>query len=84
MSKHTYTVTAPDGSVHKRTTHRTYTHAVLVDVSADLPAGMHGWGVWGWAGRLGLAHKTAKTARKVWATVQVVPVDNPREEEEQR
>lgn len=33
MSKHTYQVTAPDGSTHTRTTARTYTHVVLAQHS---------------------------------------------------
>lgn len=50
MTKTTYVVTAPDGSQHTRKTHRTYTHAVLLD-------GKEGWGAVGFCGRPDLAEK---------------------------
>jgi hypothetical protein len=50
MTNTTYVAVAPDGSRQTRTTHRTYTHAVLAE-------GADGWGAVGFCGRLDLAEK---------------------------
>lgn len=50
MTKTTYAATAPDGSQHTRTSHRSYTHAVLLE-------GDEGWGAVGFCGRADLAQK---------------------------
>lgn len=52
MTDKTYVAVAPDGSKHERTSHRDYTHAVLVE-------GPEGWRVAGFCGRLDLAEKKA-------------------------
>ena len=54
MTKTTYAATAPDGSLHTRTTHRSYTHAVLLeDNGPEGPA----WTAVGFCGRADLAQK---------------------------
>ena len=78
MDKHTYRVTAPDGTVLTRTTRRTYSHAVLC-FGLNPRTNVEDWGIWGFVGRLELANRTAEQARKVWDTVRVVAVDNPRQ-----
>lgn len=52
MTDKTYVAVAPDGSEHARTSHRDYTHAVLVE-------GSNGWRAAGFCGRLDLAEKKA-------------------------
>lgn len=52
MTDKTYVAVAPDGSAHERTSHRDYTHAVLVE-------GPQGWRIVGFCGRLDLAEKKA-------------------------
>lgn len=67
MAKTTYIATAPDGSEHRRTTDRTYTHAVLLD-------GPDGWKAVGFCGRPDLAEK--KRAEHPGSVVaEAVPVD---------
>jgi hypothetical protein len=67
MAKTTYIATAPDGSEHRRTTDRTYTHAVLVE-------GPNGWKVAGFCGRRDLAEK--KRAEYPGSVVaEAMPVD---------
>lgn len=78
---HTFTATAPDGTVHTRQTEsKLYTYAVLVNsdthrlVSAgDEPT----WGAWSWHTREDLAYRERDRAIRVYGTVIVVPVDNP-------
>lgn len=67
MAKTTYIATAPDGSEHRRTTDRTYTHAVLVE-------GPDGWKAVGFCGRPDLAEK--KRADHPGSVVaEAVPMD---------
>ena len=49
-TKTTFAATAPDGTQHTRKTHRTYTHAVLLE-------GDSGWDAVGFCGRPDLAEK---------------------------
>lgn len=52
-----YTATAPDGTIHTRNSHRTYSHAVLVKDG-------NGWGAYSWAGRPDLAQKKVQEANR--------------------
>mgnify|MGYP005848185511 CR=1 FL=1 len=54
MTKTTYAATAPDGSQHTRTSHRSYTHAVLLEDNG--PEGPV-WTAVGFCGRADLARK---------------------------
>jgi hypothetical protein len=58
-AKTTYIATAPDGSVHTRTTARTYEYAVMI-YSVDYGATEPTWGPIGFCGRYDLAAKLAK------------------------
>jgi hypothetical protein len=59
-AKTTYIATAPDGSVHTRTTARTYEYAVLIHVTDGWNNPEPHWGHVGFAGRYDLAAKVAK------------------------
>ena len=66
------TVTLPDGTIAKRTTNRTYTHAIVVqDRDNDT------WGAISYCGNLVLAHKAlAQYQAKSWyKNAQIVPVN---------
>lgn len=75
-AKTTYTATAPDGTVHTRTTSRTYTHAVLVTdrnvdcYGKDVP----NWQPSGFCGSEDLADKLRARSAGWWHKVIVVPV----------
>jgi len=82
-TKHTYTATAQDGTVHTRTTARTYTHCILATGihHAHLIGTPHDdtiqYGrceVLGWAGSPELAAKRVATDKKYgFLNVQAVP-----------
>lgn len=57
--KVTYIATAPDGSVHKRTTARSYEYAVMI-YSVSYGETEPSWGPIGFCGRYDLAAKLAK------------------------
>jgi hypothetical protein len=62
---------APDGAIVTRTTHREYSHAVLVLDGGE-------WGAWSFNGSLAYATTAAAQARKVWKHVHIAPVtDTP-------
>lgn len=60
-----YIATAPDGTVVKRSSARTYTHVVLVRDSG-------GWGALSWAGSFALAEKKLKSESVYWGTGLVI------------
>ncbi|NDG47494.1 MAG: hypothetical protein EBY30_00130 [Rhodospirillales bacterium] len=66
MAKTTLTATLPNGEIAKRTTERTYTHAVCFDTKAL-----------SWCGSFALAQKriAAISCPKVRAMLQIVPVN---------
>jgi hypothetical protein len=75
MSKPRLFAKAPDGSIVSRTTHKAYTHAVLVpreDVTGPLRAvGSATWVSWGWTT---VPDRMLKDARAVYKRAVVVPV----------
>jgi hypothetical protein len=82
MAKKTYHAFF-EGHHFTRKTHRTYTHVVicreakfLEDRPDDPRRQKDGkWYVIGWAGRLDLAEKKAKTERRAWGQVKIVPCE---------
>jgi len=78
MAKHTYTVTAQDGTVHTRTTARTYTHCVLASgihhPATNETVQYETCEVLGWVGSPELAAKRVATDKKHgFLNVQAVP-----------
>lgn len=60
-AKRRYLAVAPDGSLHHRTTTRTYSWAVLANFERyDGPG--RGWGMWGFCGSYNLAVKARDQA----------------------
>jgi len=94
MTKFKFTATAPDGSVHTRTTEtKAYLYAVLVDGATEhtpchfaghdaegnaVYTRAEGWGSWGFSTSAANAEKMARVPRRLYGSVVVVPVDNPR------
>lgn len=78
-TKHTYTATAQDGTVHTRTTARTYTHCILASgihhpATNETVQYSDGCEVLGWAGSPELAAKRVATDKKHgFLNVQAVP-----------
>lgn len=62
-----YTATTPDGTIVTRNSHRTYSHAVLVQNSK-------GWGAFSWAIRVDLAQKKVQECARSWPGCQVAVV----------
>ena len=62
-----YTATAPDGTVATRNSHRTYSHAVMVETPK-------GWDAYSWAGRVDLAHNKTSECARAWKGCQIVVV----------
>ena len=80
MSKKTYTITAQDGTIHTRTTARTYTHCITATGIHHPATGetrhynLPGDGVLGWAGSPELAAKQVATrTNQGFLNVQAVP-----------
>jgi hypothetical protein len=81
MAATTYIARTADGIVSRSSSTRTYVFAVLV-VSPRRPSWDAGHnpadlteGAWGWSGDRVNAEKMAQQARKVYASVRVVPVE---------
>jgi hypothetical protein len=78
MKKTTLYVVAPDGSVHTRTTHRPYTHAVLVgprDLGYEPRDGsgrQAGWDAVSFHASEALAARGADKTRACWPGAEVV------------
>jgi hypothetical protein len=77
MSKHTYAATKADGTIVKRTTNRVYTHVVIAHWENKIDGN---YTRVEWCGRLDLAQKVYKKyVNSPNVTLQIIPVDNPRE-----
>ena len=55
------TAILPDGNVNTRTTARTYTHAIAIDLNEG-----NGWGCIAWCGSLELAEKRLDSEERAW------------------
>lgn len=73
MNKHF--VTLPDGSVHTRNS-KTHTYGFAIAVyGPNWNTPEPTWGVWSWSGTRANAEKAAAQARKVYATVEIIPAE---------
>lgn len=59
--KSTLTAILPDGKVRTRTTARTYTHVIAIDLNDG-----EGWGAIAWCGNLELAEKRLISEERDW------------------